>query len=36
MHIGDNVPSDTTVDTHLIYTIAQQVAQQYNATTASM
>ncbi|MFY0744428.1 homoserine kinase [Solibacillus sp. FSL K6-1781] len=32
MHIGDNVPSDTTVDTHLIYTIAQQVAQQYNAT----
>lgn len=32
VHIGDNVPSDSTVETHLIYTIAQQVAQQYNAT----
>ena len=32
VHIGDNVPSDTTVETHLIYQIAQQVAQQCNAT----
>lgn len=32
VHIGDNVPSDTLVETHLIYTIAQQVAKQYNAT----
>lgn len=30
VHIGDNVPSDTTVETHLIYNIAQQVAKQYN------
>ena len=32
VHIGDNVPSDTTVETHLIYKIAQQVAKQYNAS----
>lgn len=32
VHIGDNVPSDTTVETHLIYTIVQQVAHQYNTT----
>lgn len=29
IHLGDNVPSDTTVETHLIYKIAQQVANQY-------
>ncbi|MEK3763869.1 homoserine kinase [Solibacillus sp. FSL K6-4121] len=32
VHIGENVPSDTTVETHLIYKIAQQVANQYNAS----
>lgn len=30
IHMGDNVPSDTTVETHLIYTIAQQVATKYD------
>ncbi|MGN7477860.1 homoserine kinase [Solibacillus silvestris] len=30
VHIGDNVPSDTTVETHLVYSIAQQVAKQHN------
>lgn len=29
IHLGDNVPSDTTVEAHLIYKIAQQVANQY-------
>lgn len=29
-HIGDNVPSDTTVENHLIYTIARDVAAKYN------
>lgn len=32
VHIGEHVPEDTTVETHLIYTIAQQVAHKYNAT----
>lgn len=32
VHIGDNVPLDTTVETHLIYSIAQQVAKQYNTS----
>lgn len=32
VHIGENVPVDTTVDTHLIYQIALQVAQQYKRT----
>lgn len=32
VHHGSNVPADTTVETHLIYTIAQQVAQQYGKT----
>lgn len=32
VHIGEHVPTDTTVETHLIYTIAQQVAREYNAT----
>lgn len=30
VHIGDNVPTDTTVETHLIYKIAGQVAANYN------
>lgn len=30
VHIGENVPTDTTVETHLIYKIAQQVAAKYN------
>ena len=30
VHIGEHVPADTTVETHLIYNIAQQVAEQYN------
>lgn len=29
VHIGDNVPEDTTVETHLIYKIAQDVAAKY-------
>lgn len=32
VHLGENVPADTTVETHLIYKIAQQVAQQFNVT----
>lgn len=32
VHIGDNVPADTTVDTHLIYQIAQQTAARFNTT----
>ena len=32
VHIGKNVPADTTVETHLIYQIAQQVALQYERT----
>lgn len=32
VHLGANVPSDTTVETHLIYSIAQQVAKQYNSS----
>ena len=31
VHIGVNVPTDTAVETHLIYKIAQQVAKKYNA-----
>ena len=30
VHLGENVPTDTTVETHLIYQIAQQVAAQYH------
>ncbi|WP_274308390.1 homoserine kinase [Solibacillus daqui] len=30
VHIGEHVPTDTTVETHLIYIIAQQIAAQYN------
>lgn len=30
VHLGENVPTDTTVETHLIYQIAQQVAMQYS------
>jgi homoserine kinase len=30
IHIGENVPIDTTVETHLIYKIAQQIAANYN------
>ena len=30
VHIGDNVPTDTTVETHLIYKIAEQVAAHYD------
>lgn len=30
VHIGEHVPADTTVETHLIYKIAQQVAAQYH------
>ncbi len=29
-HLGDNVPTDTTVEHHLIYTIARDVATKYN------
>lgn len=29
VHIGDNVPTDTTVENHLIYKIAKQVADQF-------
>lgn len=29
VHIGDNVPEDTTVETHLIYNIAQQTAAKF-------
>ncbi|ATP42080.1 homoserine kinase [Solibacillus sp. R5-41] len=32
VHIGENVPMDTTVETHLIYQIAKQVALQYERT----
>ena len=32
VHIGENVPTDTTVETHLIFQIAQQVALQYDCT----
>ena len=31
VHIGENIPKDTTVETHLIYNIVQQVAQRYDA-----
>ena len=32
VHIGDNVPTDTTVETHLIYKIAGQVAADYHTS----
>lgn len=32
VHIGENVPTDTTVENHLIYKIASQVAASYNTT----
>ena len=31
-HIGPNVPDDTTVENHLIYQIAKDVAQRFNKT----
>ena len=32
VHVGDNVPADTTVENHLIYKIANQVAKIYGKT----
>ena len=32
VHLGDNVPTDTTVEDHLIYIIAKQVADKYGKT----
>lgn len=32
VHIGDNVPEDTTVESHLIYNIANQTAAKFNKT----
>lgn len=32
IHKGENVPEDTSHESHLIYKIAKQVAEQYNAT----
>ncbi|MEO4054955.1 homoserine kinase [Solibacillus sp. CAU 1738] len=35
IHTGDNVPTDTTVEHHLIYKIAKQVADQFGKTLPS-
>lgn len=32
VHLGDNVPTDTTVEDHLIYIIAKQVADKFGKT----